>query len=1101
MTTPATEHAEECQGEPELQVDALLSCASLNEEASSVSSGSTDHRDSQPRFVHFHHLQLLSSKTSSLTKNRSEIGRIIHELTTQAPEDIPVVNAIIPVVDNQQYIQLVDCDTSHVVLKFLLSQVLFCAKGSSVQTNRSVLFTTRELGSISPSSSPKLGASDESTLLITADTDNNSDATPGPRFQTHLVKCRTTYEASRLLYFVAELLSRKSGKSTNPLSPDHGIVRLRLIVDIREEEKSGENEWKPVPKEKSEVFKLRAKTRKRLVVGLHQTTGLAQVAIESCLDVSVAYGRFINDSEFTRLGHGEVDLRGEAASTLLAGSSFATYVQWPTDHQDFAMFDQLSGKDECIFFTVCVRLVLSSLDRPFSLYRVCRARIYRSDELFWLMADRKPVIQDFTIHLSEYVDEEQNLFIGRFVEALKIVPSGLTQGPTSVGPSPQSTLAVDLKTGSFDNEDDDENEPLMSGHGYVSQEVTDDQLLKDWGSLIPEWHAKLKENPPPLCPSASNPDKLLLSGTMGPRSEVVGNAFWLRIKRLVNLGVPDALRAEVWPLLASCTSGESDLMSVYRILLTKPCKHDAVIQRDLARTFPAHSFFRQQVGQEYLFQVGRAYALYDEEVGYCQGLSFFAAVLLLHMPVEQAFALMVQVNNHYGVRELFLNDFDGLHMRLYQLEKIVQDQLPDVAKHFSELGLETHMYASQWFLTLFTAKFPLQLVFHIVDLFLAELEFPLLFSTQGMVFILKVAFTLLRLARRDLLGLDFEGVLKYLRVTMPKRFIDVEAGNELLTMALSARVSSSKLCKYGKEWRAMRAAQIESDSPIQALERQVAALRNQVNHLERENEALASGLISSKTSMHRQVDRLEDKAEVLTRELFVSRQDLQDTLEEKHHLESEVTQVKQMLRTTLEQAASERMQQQNLIAAYRAIASDLNRRCNLLQQLHRTQHSDNGDPDSEHIPDSSSDTDSLYMRLLWVLLQQASTCESCGPVLEASVTQWKRDLSPPSDADNVDELLEDFLVNNGVENSTRDELPEVLSESTYQNAQKTLSNYAPFTAKTAALKYLKPKQWLAQTFNTLRAMTSNDGATSGDEPRTKSHSFADPQTHDQSNGC
>ncbi|TGZ71014.1 hypothetical protein CRM22_002873 [Opisthorchis felineus] len=299
------------------------------------------------------------------------------------------------------------------------------------------------------------------------------------------------------------------------------------------------------------------------------------------------------------------------------------------------------------------------------------------------------------------------------------------------------------------------------------------------------------------------------------------------------------------------------------------------------------------------------------------------------------------------------------------------------------------MYASQWFLTLFTAKFPLQLVFHIVDLFLAE----------GMVFILKVAFTLLRLARRDLLGLDFEGVLKYLRVTMPKRFIDVEAGNELLTMALSARV-------------------------------------------------------------------------------------------------------KQMLRTTLEQAASERMQQQSLIAAYRAIASDLNRRCNLLQQLHRTQHPDNGDPDPEHIPDSSSDTDSLYLRLLWVLLQQASTCESCGPVLEASVTQWKRDLSSPSsDADNVDELMEEFLVNNGVENSTRDELPEMLSESTYQNAQKTLSNYAPLTAKTAALKYLKPKQWLAQTLNTLRAMTGNDGATSGDEPQTKNHSFTDSQNHDQSDGC
>jgi hypothetical protein len=37
-----------------------------------------------------------------------------------------------------------------------------------------------------------------------------------------------------------------------------------------------------------------------------------------------------------------------------------------------------------------------------------------------------------------------------------------------------------------------------------------------------------------------------------------------------------------------------------------------------------------------------------------------------------------------------------------------------------DLGLESHMYASQWFLTLFSAKFPLYMVFHIIDLFLCD---------------------------------------------------------------------------------------------------------------------------------------------------------------------------------------------------------------------------------------------------------------------------------------------------------------------------------------------------------------------------------------------
>lgn len=37
------------------------------------------------------------------------------------------------------------------------------------------------------------------------------------------------------------------------------------------------------------------------------------------------------------------------------------------------------------------------------------------------------------------------------------------------------------------------------------------------------------------------------------------------------------------------------------------------------------------LGQDALFKVSKAYAVYDSEVGYCQGLSFIAASLLLHV--------------------------------------------------------------------------------------------------------------------------------------------------------------------------------------------------------------------------------------------------------------------------------------------------------------------------------------------------------------------------------------------------------------------------------------------------------------------------------------
>jgi len=64
----------------------------------------------------------------------------------------------------------------------------------------------------------------------------------------------------------------------------------------------------------------------------------------------------------------------------------------------------------------------------------------------------------------------------------------------------------------------------------------------------------------------------------------------------------------------------------------------------------------------------------------------------------------------------------------------LQEQLPQLWQHFLDKGVESHMFASQWFLTLFTARFPLYFVFHIIDVFLL----------QGVDTLFQVALALLR---------------------------------------------------------------------------------------------------------------------------------------------------------------------------------------------------------------------------------------------------------------------------------------------------------------------------------------------------------------------
>lgn len=83
----------------------------------------------------------------------------------------------------------------------------------------------------------------------------------------------------------------------------------------------------------------------------------------------------------------------------------------------------------------------------------------------------------------------------------------------------------------------------------------------------------------------------------------------------IQAGVPDAVRGQIWILLARAYNDE-ELIKTYHSLLDKESLSEQSILHDIHRTFTAHEFFKEPngVGQESLFKISKAYSLYDEEV-------------------------------------------------------------------------------------------------------------------------------------------------------------------------------------------------------------------------------------------------------------------------------------------------------------------------------------------------------------------------------------------------------------------------------------------------------------------------------------------------------
>jgi hypothetical protein len=64
--------------------------------------------------------------------------------------------------------------------------------------------------------------------------------------------------------------------------------------------------------------------------------------------------------------------------------------------------------------------------------------------------------------------------------------------------------------------------------------------------------------------------------------------------------------------------------------------------------------FDNEEGQQQLRRVLRAYAAYDPDVGYCQGMNFLAALLLMYLPREEdAFGALVMLMFEQGLRVLY----------------------------------------------------------------------------------------------------------------------------------------------------------------------------------------------------------------------------------------------------------------------------------------------------------------------------------------------------------------------------------------------------------------------------------------------------------------
>lgn len=711
-------------------------------------------------------------------------------------------------------------------------------------------------------------------------------------FHCHVFRCMDPEKAGKILrtFAISFRRNRKRKQQALESSADTStmtiagvsnlLFKFDVTLDILEEDNKG---FSSAARDKN-CFKLRQDLRKQVSITVQQLTN-KHLIVERCFGLLICPGKNVRYSDMHLLSEVTMNVGDGGKTYYITGL-------WDPAIRDLLVLNTETPKDTRLFVTIAVDLVVTGVTEPVRFIVETKAKIFPSGEKFFWTPSRAKFREIYIMELKEVTDTDTGEK-GFEVKSLKTESSiEASKNLSKTRPFLNRQLSGGDKTPSDDDDEDDE--PLLSGSGAVQKEWTEEEL-GSWADLLNKWK----------------------DVTLRPK----------QLPGLVRKGIPEPLRGQIWQMMAGLKEND-ELLEGYKHFIKKESPTEQVIMWDIHRTFPAHEYFKSSggEGQEMLYKISKAYSVYDEEVGYCQGLSFLSAVLLLHLPEEQAFALLVKIMNDYGLRDIFKHDFEQLHLKFFQLERMIEDSMPDLFSHFQYNEIETHMYASQWFLTLFTAKFPLSMVYRIMDLFLCH----------GMSVIFQVALALLKASRRELIQMDFEAILKYFRISMPKKYLDEEEYKKLVNSALGFRVTNKKMKKYEKEYKLKKEQEAQLEDPVERLQRENKRLFEANMRLEQENDNLAHELVTTKVELHSKLAESDEKVEELSKALDNTTISLAEAEDQLEKFKVEGAQVKEMWRQNIEQAEEERKRHTAIIEEYKKICSQMDERSEKLKEdLHQ----------------------------------------------------------------------------------------------------------------------------------------------------------------------
>ena len=262
-----------------------------------------------------------------------------------------------------------------------------------------------------------------------------------------------------------------------------------------------------------------------------------------------------------------------------------------------------------------------------------------------------------------------------------------------------------------------------------------------------------------------------------------------KLKKRTRKGIPDSLRSYIWQVFGGIDKYiQKGLFEKLDKEILDP-EIEITIIKDLDRTYPSCQMFRDKygVGQRKLFKVLSNYSKYNKLIGYVQGMGYIAALFLIYMDEPSSFYLLHSLIKNYELESIFMPGLPGLKKKFYVLLNLEKKFIPKVYEVLKRDGIIPSLYASEWFICLFSKGLKPNALVRIFDTFLYE----------GFKVIYRFSLAFLKMKENELIKCK-PGIIYTMNI-INNLLYNVDVDN-LFKIAFNFHLSRKHIEKYEREY-------------------------------------------------------------------------------------------------------------------------------------------------------------------------------------------------------------------------------------------------------------------------------------------------------------